>query len=191
MNVDVQAEYQRYADGSIGENELIRRLREWVRSIAWRKKQSLPFVVSLDELVADGLVGLMNAVRKFDPERGVRFANYALIRVVCEIRDGIRQRDWQPRLMRKRGDTRKMFQLGGLDLTGRDPPSARTETEDFWRVACRGLNKADRLTLLMYYRDGLSLKRIANDLHCSESRVSQRLAGIIERLGHRDRQCFV
>jgi RNA polymerase sigma factor for flagellar operon FliA len=71
-----------------------------VRYLALRMSSRLPASVELDDLVHDGILGLLDAVEKYDPGRGVRFRTYAEARVRGAILDGLRQKDWRPRSVR-------------------------------------------------------------------------------------------
>lgn len=71
-----------------------------VRYLALRMSARLPASVELDDLVHDGILGLLDAVEKYDPARGVRFRTYAEARVRGAILDGLRQKDWRPRSVR-------------------------------------------------------------------------------------------
>ena len=61
--------------------------------------------LNYDDLIGDAVVGLIDAVDKFDPGRGVKFETYALARVQGEVIDVIRQLDWTPRSVRKHETT--------------------------------------------------------------------------------------
>lgn len=53
---------------------------------------------------------------------------------------------------------------------------------DFWRVACRGLNKVERLTILMYYVMGVTYGDIGKQLGVSQSRICQRIQQLLPRI---------
>ncbi len=72
-----------------------------VRYLALRIASRLPSSVEVDDLVHDGIVGLLDAVDKYDPRRGVRFRTYAEARVKGAILDGLRHKDWCPRSVRR------------------------------------------------------------------------------------------
>ena len=61
-------------------------------------------------------------------------------------------------------------------------PGDRVENEDFWKHALRGLNQQQRLLVLMYYREGTTMKKAAEALGVSESRASQVLARLAPQL---------
>lgn len=71
-----------------------------VRMIAGRMMISLPNSISLDDLVSNGLLGLINAVEKFDLNKNIKFETYANIKVRGAILDGLREIDWMPRGLR-------------------------------------------------------------------------------------------
>ena len=60
--------------------------------------------ISVDpgDLVSSGVFGLIDAVERFDPERGVKFETFAVPRIRGAIFDGLRQLDWVPRSVRSR-----------------------------------------------------------------------------------------
>jgi len=60
----------------------------------------LPSSVELDDMVGAGFVGLLNALERFDPERGTRFESYAALRIRGAILDELRSLDWVPRSVR-------------------------------------------------------------------------------------------
>ena len=73
-----------------------------VRYLALRISTRLPASVDTDDLINDGIVGLLDATNKFNPDRGVRFRTYAETRIRGAILDGLRQKDWRPRSVRMR-----------------------------------------------------------------------------------------
>ncbi len=87
-----------------------------VRFLARRIHERLPSHVELDELIGAGVLGLMDAYKKFDPEKKVKFRSYAQFRVRGAILDSLRTLDWSPRdLRRKAREIETAIQL----LTGR------------------------------------------------------------------------
>lgn len=72
-----------------------------VRIIASRMVRRFPGHVEVDELVNTGMLGLIDAVDRFDPERGVPFKAYAEIRIRGSIVDALRGADWVPRAVRR------------------------------------------------------------------------------------------
>lgn len=73
-----------------------------VRFVAERLASKLPSSVDRDDLVGAGVLGLLDAVDKYDPARGVMFKTYAEQRVRGAMLDSLRDLDWAPRSMRRR-----------------------------------------------------------------------------------------
>jgi RNA polymerase sigma factor for flagellar operon FliA len=73
-----------------------------VRLIADRLAAKLPPSVERDDLISAGVLGLIDAVSKFDPARGVLFKTYAETRVRGAMLDSLRDLDWVPRSVRRR-----------------------------------------------------------------------------------------
>jgi RNA polymerase sigma factor for flagellar operon FliA len=74
-----------------------------IRHVAHRVATRLPSSVEIGDLVNAGVIGLLDAVEKFEPERGVKFKTYAELRVRGAIIDSLRNLDWAPRSLRRRG----------------------------------------------------------------------------------------
>ncbi len=74
-----------------------------VRFIARRLHDRLPQHVELEELVSAGIVGLIDAVQKFDHSKQIQFKSYAQFRIRGAILDSLRMSDWSPRELRRKG----------------------------------------------------------------------------------------
>jgi RNA polymerase sigma factor for flagellar operon FliA len=74
-----------------------------VRFLARRIHERLPQHVDIEDLVSAGVVGLMDAFQKFDPEKKVQFRSYAQFRIRGAILDSLRTLDWSPRELRRKG----------------------------------------------------------------------------------------
>lgn len=73
-----------------------------VKYVAGRVGTGLPTHVDVSDLVQSGVFGLVDAIEKFDPERGLRFETYAMQRIRGAILDDLRSQDWVPRAVRSR-----------------------------------------------------------------------------------------
>ena len=73
-----------------------------VKAIAIRVHESLPVHVDLDDLIHAGVLGLFDAVTKYDAEKNVAFHSYAKHRIKGAILDSLRQLDWASRDLRRR-----------------------------------------------------------------------------------------
>ncbi len=74
-----------------------------VRFLARRIHERLPQHVEIEDLVSAGVVGLMDAFAKFDPDKNVQFRSYAQFRIRGAILDSLRTLDWSPRELRRKG----------------------------------------------------------------------------------------
>ena len=73
-----------------------------VKFVAGRLGASLPSHVDEQDLVSYGLLGLISAIERFDPDREIKFETYAISRVKGAIIDELRSLDWVPRSVRTR-----------------------------------------------------------------------------------------
>lgn len=73
-----------------------------VKYVAGRVSATLPQTVETADLISYGLFGLIDAIAKYDPERGVKFETYAIARIKGAIIDELRSMDWVPRSVRSR-----------------------------------------------------------------------------------------
>jgi RNA polymerase sigma factor for flagellar operon FliA len=71
-----------------------------VKSVAGRMAMGFPKSVELSDLVSTGVIGLIEALSNFDPNRGVKFETYAVPRIRGAILDELRSLDWVPRSTR-------------------------------------------------------------------------------------------
>lgn len=71
-----------------------------VKFIAGRVGAGLPASVDPGDLVSSGVIGLIDALERFDPAQGVKFETFATPRIRGAIYDGLRQLDWVPRSVR-------------------------------------------------------------------------------------------
>ena len=86
-----------------------------VKRIALHMIARLPASVQLDDLMQAGMIGLLEAARKFDGSKGASFETYAGIRIRGAIVDEMRRGDWVPRSVHRnaRRITQAMHQLEG------------------------------------------------------------------------------
>ena len=88
-------------------DELIREYLPMVEYLAGRISAKLPYNLEIEDLVNTGIIGLIDAIERFDHRRGTQFKTYAEFRVRGAIFDGLRSLDWVPRSVRKQ---KKMFE---------------------------------------------------------------------------------
>ena len=102
--VELKDLWRRYrADGDERARErLVVAYSPLVKYVAGRMASGLPAHVEEADLISYGLVGLISAIERFDPEREIKFETYAIPRVRGAIIDELRALDWVPRSVRAR-----------------------------------------------------------------------------------------
>ncbi len=83
-------------------NQLVLQYSPLVKYVSGRVRSGLPQNVESADLVSEGVIGLMDAIDKFEPARGLQFQTYAVPRIRGAIIDSIRAADWVPRSVRSR-----------------------------------------------------------------------------------------
>lgn len=81
--------------------DLILKYAPLIKFIANRIAIRLPSHIDVQDMINSGVLGLIDAIEKFDPERGVKFETYAEFRIKGAILDELRAMDWVPRSVRK------------------------------------------------------------------------------------------
>jgi RNA polymerase sigma factor for flagellar operon FliA len=73
-----------------------------VKYVAGRLGSGLPAHVEEGDLISYGLLGLISAIERYDPDRDIKFETYAIVRIKGAIIDELRALDWVPRSVRSR-----------------------------------------------------------------------------------------
>ncbi len=94
-------QYRKTKDEAI-RNRLIKQYLPLVKYVAGKLAVGMPQNVEFDDLVSYGVIGLFDAIDKFDPGKHVKFKTYAVTRVRGAIFDQLRQLDWVPRSIRQK-----------------------------------------------------------------------------------------
>jgi RNA polymerase sigma factor FliA len=113
-----------------------------VQYVARRIHLRLPQQVLLEDLVHAGILGMMDAVRKYDPSKNVQLKHYAEFRIRGAILDSLRLVDWSPRTLRRQA--RRMEQAIALCKAnlGRDPSD--TEIAHEMQISLGSLQRLQR-----------------------------------------------
>jgi RNA polymerase sigma factor for flagellar operon FliA len=93
--------YKRTGDQAL-RDRLILNYAPIVKYVAGRLGSGLPAHVDDGDLVSYGLLGLISAIERYDPDRDVKFETYAIARIKGSILDELRALDWVPRSVRSR-----------------------------------------------------------------------------------------
>src|SRR5437870_7968943 len=83
-------------------DEVLRRHLPLVRRVVQRLAARKPPHIELDDLVSWGIVGLLDAIGKYDPRKEASFSTYAQFRIRGAILDHLRSLDWVPRSVRQK-----------------------------------------------------------------------------------------
>ncbi len=89
------------AAGQINKDQLVQRFAPLVKRIAYHLMARLPSSVQVDDLVQNGMMGLLDAISRFEAGMGAQFGTYAAQRVRGAMLDGLRENDWLPRSLRR------------------------------------------------------------------------------------------
>jgi len=89
------------AQGTIEKEQLVNQYAPLVKRIAYHLMAKLPASVEVDDLVQNGMIGLLDAIGRFEEGLGAQFETYAVQRVRGAMLDGLRENDWLPRGLRK------------------------------------------------------------------------------------------
>ncbi len=232
--------YRTDPDGP-AKDQLIRLHLPLIHKVVRRLKTRLPLEVDSDDLVQEGVFGLMHAIAGFNPDLNVKFETFAAMRIRGAVLDYLRSIDWKPRGARERSKAyeaaRRRHQMetgqnpteeeirdrlgigpelferyrraarmsrpvsldacaahgdddgGGVVHTlpdSRQPsPISVAQRRDLRRAITRELAPNERLIFLLYYYERMTMKEVGLTLRISESRVSQILTAVRDRLRER------
>ncbi|MBU1078149.1 MAG: RNA polymerase sigma factor WhiG [Spirochaetes bacterium] len=94
-------EYKRKQNQDIREH-FVKKYAPLVKYVAGKVAIGMPNNTDFDDLVSDGVLGLLDAIEKYEPDRNIKFKTYAVTRIKGAIFDGLRERDWIPRSIRQK-----------------------------------------------------------------------------------------
>jgi len=149
--------------------------------------RGLPANVERDDLLAAGLFGLIDSIRRNGGSEGEAFAGYARMRIRGAIVDELRAQDWLSRRARESvsatGDSASFVSMDDMTPAeesshlayGMDPAEALIACSERRALASAiaRLPERERLVVGKYYFEGAKLKEIGAELGVSEPRVSQ------------------
>ena len=222
--------------------EIVRKYMYLVKYVAGRVAIGLPPNVEFNDLVSYGLLGLFDAIDKYDVEQGNKFETYGVSRIRGAIMDELRKLDWAPRLLRKRAreierkgreledrlgraatedELARSLKMSVEDLNGiyselnsttflsldevwqnddGNKPVSRLQTvedslitnqfsyvhqnevKELLAQAIDQLPEKEKLVVVLYYYENLTLREIGDVLNVSESRVCQIHTKVVTRL---------
>ena len=89
------------AQGALNKEQLVSQHAALVKRIAYHLMARLPASVQADDLIQNGMLGLLDAIGRFEDGMGAQFETYAVQRIRGAMLDGLRENDWLPRGVRR------------------------------------------------------------------------------------------
>ena len=230
-------------------NLLIEHYLSIVKYTAQRICFRLPRSIEIDDLISAGLLGLIKAIERYDPGRGIRFEIYCVGRIQGEILDDLRKKDWIPRLVRTQAqrlqkvtekleallgrapreteiaeelgldmeafcrfqqdaNAHTLFSLDGvtsdsstdgefreIDIIANPRsknPCYEAHKKDMTEYVTRDFSRQEKIIIILYYYEEMTMKEIGITLGISESRVCQIHSWILTKLrSHLNKQTMI
>ena len=110
-------------------NRLVVQYSPLVKYVAGRVRSGLPQSVEQSDLISEGVIGLIDAIDRFEPERGLQFQTYAVPRIRGAMVDSLRSSDWVPRSLREKKRDIERAQASLETRLGRTPSDAEVAAE--------------------------------------------------------------
>lgn len=89
------------SQGAPDKDQLVHQYSQLVRRLAFQLMAKLPASVQIDDLIQNGMIGLLDAISRFEEGQGAQFETYAVQRIRGAMLDGLREADWVPRSVRR------------------------------------------------------------------------------------------
>jgi len=149
-----------------------------VKIVAKKMATRLPASVDYDDLVSAGLIGLMQALDRFKPEKGFKFKTYAEFRIRGAMIDELRSQDWCPKGMRQKAKQfericEKIRQKKGRRATDKELCQALHISKHKYEQLVRDVNTLEQMNLASYIRIGADEDRTQTTIElvpdCSDS----------------------
>ena len=101
--IEIQARWEQFVEAPTAElrESLILQYAPLVKYVMGRLAIGLPAIMDYEDVLSDGTIGLIEAVERFDPAKGVKFKTYAISRIRGSIIDSLRKADRLPRSARQ------------------------------------------------------------------------------------------
>jgi len=102
----IQAKWMYDAEGNLDKTQLVEAYAPLVKRVAYHLMAKLPASVQVDDIIQNGMMGLLDAINRYEDGLGAQFETYAVQRIRGAMLDGLREDDWLPRSLRR--DMRKI-----------------------------------------------------------------------------------
>lgn len=110
--------------GKTGKNDMLELHAPLVKKLAHQLKAKLPPSVEVDDLIQAGMMGLLDAVNRYEETHGAQFETYAVQRIRGAMLDELRSSDWLPRSIRQNARKVEDAIQSLLQQLGRHPQEA-------------------------------------------------------------------
>lgn len=188
--------------------EIVKKYLYLVKYVAGRVAIGLPPNVEFNDLVSYGILGLFDAITKYDVSQGNKFETYAVSRIRGSIMDELRKLDWAPRLLRKKAreidkKCKELEDKNGRMTTDDELAKALNMTTEELNSIYSDLNSTSFLSLDEVWQndDGNKpisrLQTIEDSIitdqfsYVNQSEVKEILAGVIDELPEKEKLVIV
>lgn len=184
--------YQQSKSSDIRE-QLVQHYLGLVKLVAGRLAIGLPQHVDRDDLISNGFFGLLEAIERFDPARGIKFETYAVARIRGSILDAIRAQDWLPVTLRQKAKqyeqaVAKLEHRLGRSASDQEIASALNITQSELNSLLHQLNAATVIPLEEFAKSEPVSNQLPNPSHNVETEeVKNTLAKAIEKLSEKEK----
>ena len=152
---------------------IIKEFAHVVKAMAYRLAYRLPAYMDVEDLVSVGIMGLMDAMEKYDPNREAKFKTYAEFRIRGAMLDEIRSMDWIPRSVHERVTLLQRTHTRLLTKLGRPPTDEEIAAEmklspaelDEFLVRSRGAVLISLDDINLHEPDGPKILNVLADTH--------------------------
>jgi RNA polymerase sigma factor FliA len=181
---------------------IIQEFAHVVKAMAYRLAYRLPAYMDAEDLVSVGIMGLMDAMDKYDPNREAKFKTYAEFRIRGAMLDEIRSMDWIPRSVHERVSMLQRTHTRLLNRLGRPPTDEEIAAEmnlspaelDEFLVRSRGAVLVSLDDINLHEPDGPKILDMLADTHQSDPLATilndqerGRVADAIQQLPEKER----
>jgi RNA polymerase sigma factor for flagellar operon FliA len=179
-------------------NKLVMHYLPAVKRAALRLMPTYRAYCNYDDMVSSGVIGLMDAIEKYDASHGARFETYSAMRIRGNILDSIRSQDWASDSLRRRLKALQRAQRELWEQLGREPSerelAARLHISE---AAVRRTLEKQRTFSLVYFEDmagdsdkweqSAASADISPEEAAERSALAEMLGGAIDRLAKKER----
>ena len=125
---EIWREYRATKDPGL-RNRLVLQYAPLVKYVVGRLRTRMPDTMDQTDLVSDGVLGLMDAIERFEPARGLSFQTFAVPRIRGAIIDGMRSMDFVPRSVRDKLRSVHRARVALEERLGRAPEDGEVARE--------------------------------------------------------------